>query len=311
MSSFPSVDLIKGIHATLAQRMLAEKAILVDALCVRVDSKSESEDHEYMSESAPMSEFQGSRKVRPLLDRKTTIVNKVYDAAIELRRDDIRRSAAGGGQFNIQRQLTKLTNGVMGFPNKRITDLIINGTGTSAGENAVYDGAAYFANSRTAIGDSGSHDNLLAGSGATVANISTDINTVFTHFASILGTDGEPFFKDLDLQVVFFYPTILDLSFRTVLGATQIGNTTNMQTNVGRLIKSSRLTADDVNDWYAFVVNPGFEPLIYQDEQALEVDVTAEGSDMWKQDRKAQVGVSQAIGAGYAYWQSAVKFVNS
>ncbi len=311
MSSFPSVDLTKGIHATLAQRRTTEKPILVEALCVKIDSKSASEDHEYMSESASMSEFQGARKVTPLIDKKTTIVNKVYDAAVELRRDDIRRSAAGGGQFNIQRQLTKLVNGVMGFPNKRVTDLVINGTSTSAGENAVYDGAAYFADSRTAIGDSGSHDNLLGGSGATVANISTDINTVMKHFASILGTDGEPFFKDLDLQVVFFYPSSLDLSFRTVLGATQISSATNMQVGAGRPIKSSRLQADDANDWYAFVTNPGYEPLIFQDEQALEVDVTAEDSDMWKQNRKAQVGVSEALGAGYGYWQSAVKFVNS
>lgn len=309
-TTFSAVDLEKGVRATLVDRLQGEAPVLVDKLCeIITDSQTDEEKHLYMSDAPQVEEFEGSRKHVPLLDKSTTIVNRVYDTSIRLRRDDLRRSQAGG--VNITRQMNRLVQTVRSFPNKRLTDLMVSGTVAVAtsGENTPYDGVPFFDDAHPAIKDEGgTQDNLLAGSGTSGANIATDLNTALSTFMTFKGTNGEPFFGDMDLQLCVVYPAQLDKPMREALNATIISNTTNVMTGLALPVSTGRFA--DVDDWYIFVTNPGWRPLIWQDDQNLEVDVTAEDSDLWKQDRQAEVGVSLAIGAGYGYWQSAIKFVN-
>jgi phage major head subunit gpT-like protein len=310
--SISAVDLEKGVRASLAERMVTQNQFMVSELCDVIDIQADDLKHGYLSDAPQMSEFEASRKVTSLIDKSTTITNKVYDAAMQFRRDDLRRSQAG--MINLARAQQRLVNTVAGFPNKRLTELTVNGTTAVAtsGENTPYDGQPFFSNSHPALADEGgTQDNLAAGTGTTTAQVSTDINSVVSTFYNFKGTNGEPFFGDTDLDILFMIPPALMKSFREALEATIISNTSNVQSGIGRLFINPRLTGTDVNDWYAFVTNPGFKPYAWQRDQPMEVDATAEGSDMWKRDRRGEVGVSAALGAGYLYWQSAIKVVNS
>ena len=301
-----AVDLEKGIRATLVNRMATEPNPLIDQLCARISSQSETEKHEYFGDSPQMDEFKGTRRVSPLLDKSVTITNKIYDAAVRFKRDDLRRSK--GGQLNLQRQSTKLINTVLSFPKKRLMDLVVAGTGTT--EMAAYDGVSFFNNSHPALDqEGGTQDNLLAGSGTTTAQLSADIVSTITAFYGYKGTNGEPFFSDQELKLMFVFGPSMNKAFREVLNSQIISNTSNVQVGIGQPHMTSRLS--DANDWYAFVTNPGYEPLIWQDEQSLETDLTAEGSELWTKHRQAEIGVSMGLGAGYGYWQSAIKVVNS
>ena len=292
----------RGLKATLMNRAPAEAPVLVSQLCEVVPSDGESEKHEWLGDPPQMTEFQGARKATGVSATGYTITNKVYDAAIRFGRDDLRRNRSG----SFQRVIDRLADVAMSFGNKRIVDVLEDGT-----TDLCYDGESFFGDAHLARNDEGkTHDNLLAGSGVTVANISTDVGTALSTFRLTKAENGEPFFGDLDLQVVYVIPPAVELKFAEVLGADIISSTTNVRKGLGGVISSSRLS--DANDWYAFVVNPGFKPLIYQPEMnSIEVDATAEGSDMWKQERQAEFGVSLGVGAGYGFWQSAIKFVNS
>lgn len=304
--TYSANDLVKGIRATLTKRMLTHQSVLQDLLCERMTSLSDEEKHLFSGASPQVTEWKGSRKTTPIVTKATTIENKIYDASVRLSRDDMRRSK--GGELNIQRQLRKLENAVLGFPNKRITDLLVNGTGVA--EHTPFDGVSFFNDSHPAIDASGGFDNLLAGSGTSTANIATDINEAFKAFGGFLDTNGEPFFGDMELEVVFVHGPLLRKAFTEALEAEIISNTTNKQKGTARAIENRRLT--DTDDFYAFVTNPGFKPLIWQDEQPLEIDVAMENDpELWNRQRQAEVGASVALGAGYAYPQSALKFVNS
>lgn len=306
-TSYSSVDLEKGVRGTLGLRMATERPVLVEKICEYVSSQAVDEKHAYFGDAPQMSEFKGTRKTQALIDASVLVTNLIYDAAVRFRRDDLRRGQTG--LMNIGRQVTKLTNTVMSFPNKRLTELVVGGTSASV-TNPVYDGGAYYRDDHPALGDEGGvQDNLLAGTGTGGSAIATDINTVIATFLKFKGTNGEPFFQDMNLQLLFMYHPNLDKAFREALSATIISNTSNVMAGIGEPLKNSRLT--DETDWYAFVLNPGYRPLIWQTEQTLEVDMRAEGTDMWVEQREAEIGVSAGYGAGYGYWQSSIKVVNA
>lgn len=291
----------RGLLLTLLNRAPMREAALVQKLAVVVDSDGVDEKHEWMGDPPQMEIFEGARKFISMTSASLTITNVVYDAAVQIKRDDFRRNRSG----SIQRQINKLANVVMNFPNKRLTDEIVAGT-----TNLAYDGESLYGDAHLArLNEGGTQDNLLAGTGTTVAQISTDIGSSVAGLRGIVAENGEPFFGDTELQLLFMCPPEMEQNFRTALNASVISQTSNVLQGIGELHVNNRLT--DANDWYTFVLNPGFEALIWQDEQAIETDVIAEGSELWIRQRLAEFGASASLGAGPGLWQSTNKTVNT
>lgn len=307
MISVFSADLEQGIRGTAARRLRVAPPPIIEKLCETVVNEAASEKHLYLSDPPVMSKFEGSRQTKTMVDKSTTIVNYPRDASVELGRDNLRQSQSG--EVAVGKQTESLVGAAMDFPTSVLSDLSVNGTGLTSGDNTPFDGVAFFSNTHPAIGASGIQDNLLAGSGTTVANISTDMGTALSTFRTFLGTNGNPYFGDMELQIFFWYPAALEISFRTALNATIVSSTTNVLTGFGEPRSNAFLS--DANDWYAFVVNPGYRPYIWQEDQPLEADAQGMDSPMWVETRKIQMGISTSIGAGYNGWQSALKFVNA
>lgn len=299
--SYSTEMLERGLKTALLQRVAAETPRLVGALAEVVESDGEDEKYEHLNDAPQMSEFKGARKHTALTGRGYTLTNTVYDAAVLIGRDDLRNNRSG----SVQLRINQLASTVAAFPNKLIIDtLTTNGN--------CFDGTAFFGNSHPVLGDeSGTQDNLLAGTGTTTAQIQADLASAVSALKNFENTAGEPFHGDGFSSLVVVCPPALEFNMREALGATIISNTTNVNAGIADLIVSPRLTATDANDWYLFVTDPGRKPLIYQRNQEIEVDVTAEGSEMWKNLRQAQFGASMSAAAGYGFWQSAIKTTNT
>jgi phage major head subunit gpT-like protein len=306
MKTISTEALERGLKLTLMQRQTMSMADLVAKLCEVVPSEGSDEKHEWLGDPPQMEELktqgQGPRKITALSSTGYTITNKVYQATIRFGRDDLRRNRSG----SFQRQINKLADVAMNFPNKRVTELVTSGTSDTA-----YDNVAFFSDTHTARKDEGgTQDNLLAGSGASTSQIAADIASAVAAIKKVKGENGEPFFGDIQPQFLFMCPPELEKAFREALQAVIISNTSNVYAGIGELYVNPRLSGD-ANDWYAFVTNPGWRPFIWQPETTLEVDVIGDGSELWKRERQGEFIVSQALGAGYGFWQSAVKVVNS
>lgn len=304
MQTYSSEALERGLKLTLLNRQIATPAELVRDLCEVVPSEGSDEKHEWLGDPPVMEEHKtdgkGPRKITQLSSTGYTITNKVYDASVQFGRDDMRRNRSG----SFMKQVNKLADVALHFPNKRITDIAVLGT-----TDLCYDGTAFFGDTHPIRkGEAATQDNLYAGTGTTDANLVVDVGTVLAGFKRFIGESGDPFFADIPLELFFMVPPALEMGFRRVLNAALIGNNSNVLVGLGKLYPNQRLS--DTNDWYAFVTNPGWRPFIFQPETSLEVDVVSEGSELWKRERKGEFIVSQALGAGYGFWQSAIKVVN-
>jgi hypothetical protein len=309
MKTVSTEALERGLLLTLMQRQTLGLADLVAMLCEVVPSKGADEKHIIIGDPPQMEELktqgQGPRKITALTSGSVTVTNKVYQASIRFGRDDMRRDRAGAFQRTISRGLDVVLN----FPNKRVTDLITSGTSLALSTDT-YDGVAFFSSSHTARKDEGvTGDNLLDGTGTTTSALATDIATVVSTFKSVKAENGEPYFGDITPEILFMFPPALEKAAREALNATIISNTTNVMAGIGKPYFNPRLA--DTNDWYAFVTNPGWRQFVFQPETSVEVDTIAEGSELWKRERQGEFILSQALGAGYLGWQSALKVVNA
>lgn len=309
MKTVSTEALERGLKLTLMQRQVLTQADLVAMLCEIVQSDGLDEKHEYLGDPPQMEELktqgQGPGKISALTSSSVTITNKVYQAKIRFGRDDLRRNRSGSFQRAISRGVDVVSN----FPNKRITDIITSGTSLALTTDT-YDGVAFFSSSHTARKDEGqTGDNLLDGSGVTTANLAADIATVVATFQSVKAENGEPFFADIVPEIVCMFPPTMRKAALEATEAETISNTSNVLKGIVKPYFNPRLT--DTNDWYAFVTNPGWRPFIFQPETQIEVDTVGEGSELWKRDRQGEFILSQALGAGYAFWQSALKVVNA
>jgi phage major head subunit gpT-like protein len=303
-------DLVKGIEATLDKRMATTDLSLITDLCDVVRMETDEIEHGGMGDAPQVSEFEGSRKHSDIPDYSTIIKNKVYDTSTRGKRDDLRRSQ--GGMLSVQRLISKFVTTVQGWPMKRLMELIENGTVAvaSSGENTPYDGVPFFTTTHPALAEEGgTQSNLKNGTGTTTAQLATDLNSRIVDLRGLKGTNGEPFFGDLNLDLQIVCPWGLSKGFREVLNSTLIDNTSNVQVGMAALKESSRFT--DVDDWYLFVKNPGYKPFAWQEDQAFQIDTTGEDSDLWKQKRQFEVGASGAYGAGYLEWRSGIKTTNA
>ena len=291
----------RGLLLTLIQMAANETPIIVDALCEMVKSEGDDEKHEWLGQAPQMAEYTGTRVYSEMTATGYTLANVTYDSAVAILRDHLADNRSG----SIRKRLMQLVNVATSHAGK-----LVNSTLTTNANG--YDGAALFSNSHLARADEGgTQDNLLAGTGITTATVAADVAAARAALLNFKAENGEPFHGDGYTQMVFVCPPALEKVMREVLSSTLISNTTNVQAGMGELIVSPRLTATDANDWYAFVTDATRKPLIFQERQALEADVTAEGSELWKLERKAAFGVSGRYACGAGFWQSAIKTVNA
>ena len=302
-SSLSSRAIIGEFYNTLEQNV---GALYVPGISAMFDSNQESETYKWLGMAPQMREWVGGRQAKGFRENGITIVNKTYEATLEVLLDEIRRDKTGQVMVRV-RELAMRTNAHWA---KLLSDLIIGG---EAG--LCYDGQFFFDTDHSE-GDSGSQSNDI-----TYDSSSTTIPTAAEMEAAILKSvekilsfkddQGEPMNEEamsflVMVPVPFMAATAAALKNPVIVDAN--GSRTNTIANLGGF--SFELAVNPRLSWTTkfatFRTDGQTKPFIRQEEEGVTISAIAEGSELEFKENKHNYGVKAIRNVGYGYWQHAV-----
>lgn len=304
MAVINTIALTKGVKIEYerAKRQLEsmENPSLFNAITTVIPSRSDREQYGLFGALPVVREWLGEKKFDSFTDFDFTIVNKDWEASLEVDRNEIEDDQVG----MVMPKVNMLAQRTFNHKNKLLSDLLINGT-TDNG----YDATNFFANSHT----DGTVDNLLAGTGTTDPQLETDLSTARATMMKFQDDRGEPLHAILDVIVC---PPELEMAFQRIVQSTTSvsASAAGVVNPVGRTIKSvipdARLT--DTNDWYGFSTTLPLKPLVFQDRKSSTlISQTAPTEESVFNRRKLRFSVEARYNTGYGLFQLALKVVNS
>lgn len=279
----------------------------VPDLSFRIDSNQSSEDIKWLGMSPVMREWVGGRAAQGFRSNGINVVNKVFEASVEVDMDDIRRDKTG--QF--MARIDELPGRAQQHRAKLLTDLIIAGETTNC-----YD-AQYFFDTDHSEGDSGTQSNDITfdisdnGTGGTatapLANtIQGAVLQAVQKIMSFKDDKGEPLNEgamnfDVMVPVTYMGETIKALTMPLVGG----GDSNVLLSNQFSLrpVINPRLTW--TTKLAVFCKDGTTKPFIEQVEQDPTIDAIAEGSEMEIKERKHLYTVTRIGNVAYGMWQKA------
>lgn len=259
-------------------------------------SGAAAEDYPWLGAMPVVQEWLGEVTADTIKDYDYVIKNRDYVASVLISQNHIEDDQTGV----LTTLSAQLAQRVLRHPENLMIQAIIDGD-----SNTAYDKVAFFSNAsgvRTI-------DNLLTGTGTTLAQLEADLNAALVAMAKFQDDKGEPLGIRGDTIVA---PVALANDFRRLVNSqadpTATGGVNTFNPYQGRftVIEDPRLDADDVNDWYLFASNEPVKPLIYQLRQSGRSEMEKKpGTKQWifSADYRGAVG--------YGIPHLAVKTVNS
>lgn len=265
---------------------------LLNALATIVPSNSTSEKYGWFGDVPEVVEWLGDKKAGNLADYDYSITNKDWYNAIAIDRDELEDDKLGA----ILPRIQMLAQRAKAYKGKLIADLITGGTSGLA-----YDGSAYFAN-RTSP-----NDNLLAGTGVTLATIKADIYSARAAMFEFQTDTAKPMGMQLDTIVC---PSALEgvmlEACTSAMGVAGDNINNPIRSWIKRVIVLPGLS--DLTDWYGFASGFPLKPFVYQDRKGIEL--VLDETEV-KRNRKLTYSAEMRGNAGYGFFQMGVKVVNA
>lgn len=302
-SSLSSRAIIGEFYATLEQNVGAQYVPGISAL---YNSDQESETYKWLGMAPQMREWIAGRHAKGFRENGITIVNKTFEATMEVLVDEIRRDKTGQVMTRV-RELAARTNSHWA---KLLSTLIISG------ESAVcYDGQFFFDTDHSE-GESGAQSNditfdVVTPTAPTAAEFESAILKAVEKMIGFKDDQGEPMNEEAS-SFLIMVPVSMMASAAAALKNPVIvdgsGARTNTLTNIGgfsfELSVNPRLTWTD--KFAAFRTDGQVKPFIRQEEEGVTVSSVAEGSELEFVHNKHWYGVKAIRNAGFGYWQQAV-----
>jgi len=271
---------------------------------MRFQSNQESETYAWLGMSPMMREWIGGRQAKGFRANGVTIVNKKFEATLEIPVDWIRRDKTG----QIMVRINDLARRANAHWASLLSTLIINGEATTC-----YDGQ-YFFDTDHSEGDSGSQSNDISYDAA-----STTVPTASEMQAAILNSiqqiytfkddQGQPLNEDAS-QFLVMVPVPFLQAAGQALGAQVISSTSNLITATGSLGGFGvNLAVNPRLNWTTkfatFRTDGDVSPFIRQEEEEINMTMIAEGSELEFTDDVHWFGIKAMRNVGYGYWQKA------
>jgi phage major head subunit gpT-like protein len=280
-------------------------ALWVPQVSALFESNQESETYKWLGMAPAMREWVGGRLAKGFRENGITIANKTFEATLEVLVDEMRRDKTG----QVMTRVRELADRVNAHWAKLLSALIIGGEAA-----ACYDGQ-YFFDTDHSEGDSGTQDNDISNNiTTTTAPTASEMeSSILLATQAILGfkdDQGEPMNEDARSFLVMVpvpYMAAATAALKNPVIVDGSGARTNTIASMGgfeyQLAVNPRLSW--TTKFAVFRADGQTKPFIRQEEQGLQVDAIAEGSELEFKENKHHYGVKSVRNVGYGYWQHA------
>jgi len=280
----------------------------IDGVSNYFTSNQESETYKWLGMTPAMREWIGGRQAKGFRNDGITIVNKDFEATLEVLVSEMRRDKSGQVMVRV-RELAERTNAHWA---SLLSALLI------AGESTVcYDGQFFFDTDHLED-DSGAQSNdLTSDITTTTAPTSGEMETaILKAIEAIMGfkdNQGEPMNENARAFEVMV-PVPFMAAAAGAVGAQVIVDASTSRSN--RIITLGALGGFQVGvkvnprltwttKFACFRTDGQTKALIRQEEEPVTMAAIAEGSEMEFTHKKHQYGVKAIRNVGYGFWQRA------
>lgn len=261
-----------------------------DSVATKVSSTARDEDYAWLGAVPRMREMEGERIPAKLKEYGYTLVNKEYEASIEVKHADLKDDQTGkyGPVVRSIGESARL------YPDELIFgSLLPNGF-----TNLAYDGQ-YFFDTDHPIGDTGStQSNKL-----TSALDATAFSSARLALMKMKDDQGRPINQNPNLLLVI-PPDLLATAEGIIEAEYLASGATNTNYKKARILVSPWLT--DTNNWYILNTNGTILPFVLQEREFIPFEALEEGSDRNWFNKKNYYGTYWRGNAGYGLYQKAV-----
>jgi phage major head subunit gpT-like protein len=284
---------------------------MIDEIANLFNSDQAGETYAFLGQSPAMREWLGKRLAKGFTGQGVTILNKHYEATIEVQKKDARRDKTP----QIQARIQEFADRGQTHWASLISTLLMNGASTLC-----YDGQ-YFFDTDHVEGDSGVQSNSIsvtlsaqpAQVHGTAANPSVEEfqRAMLAGIAQILSFKddrGEPMNENARSFAVVVPVSLFLVATAAVssLATAALQNNLNPNLLAGISISvrmNARLTW--TTQFAIFRTDSPIKAFIRQTEQDIEFKAKAEGSEFEFDNDAWQFGIDAWRGVGYGYWQRA------
>jgi hypothetical protein len=282
---------------------------------VNDQSERDSEEYVLLGEVPRLGEYLGTRQFRELRQHKVTVTNKDYDAALKIKKDDLRRDKQGYLELRIR----EFVQAAQAHWRQLLSTLIANGGGSTSG--LAFDGQ-YFFDDDHSLGDSGTIDNNISvdisALPASVHGIVTapspeegalSILSAVTTMKTFLDDQGHPINEDLR-AVAVVCPCALEPYLQSAVSDDKFGN---VVPNILRRAKidvavygNPRLDAASWTDKFAvFRADGGRPSFLIQEREKAEAQYIGLDSEHCKIHKETLYVIDTSRAAAYADFRGA------
>ncbi len=296
---------IQGMfYARLAQNVGASWVPLISNYFTSDQSE---EEYAWLGMPPAMREWIGGRQAKDLRDDSLTIKNKVFEATLRFRLEDLRRDKTG----QVQVRINELVERTQAHWASMLSTLIANGS-----TGVCYDGQ-YFFDTNHSEGDSGTQSNKISVDisalpttvhGSTTAPSPEEAAQAaiqgITQICTLKDDQGEPMNETANQFLVMVPPSLYH--------ATRSGLTLPRGTDVAEQVADKEIIVamnTRLSTWTdkmaVFRTDSAIKALIRQEEQGVRMSSKAEGSEFEHDFRMHEHGVAADRNVGYGRWQYA------
>lgn len=274
-------------------------------------SDQASETYNFLGQTPTMREWLGGRQAKGFSGQGITVINKHYEATIEVQKKDVRRDKTG----QLMARMSEFADRGQAHWASLLSTLLMNGPST-----ACYDGQ-YFFDTDHSEGDSGTQSNditvdisalpaVVHGSttAPSVEEMQQSILAAITAIVGFKDDKGEPMNEDARAFTVVVPLSLYSVAVAAITPMVQAAVQQNMNPNLladfnVKVVPLVRLTWTD--SFAVFRTDSPIKAFIRQTEQELELKAKAEGSEFEFDNDAWQFGIDAWRGVGYGYWQRA------